>query len=362
MKLISLISKSLLLVVLLITFNKTSSAEEVIFATGSYQDVLDQAKKENKIIMIDFITDWCKWCVETDRKVYTNQEVSDFANANQINWKIDAEKGEGPDLAKKYGVKGFPTIIFADADGVEIDRIYGYLPAEQFLVKMKDYNNGVNTFGAISKLLEADPNDAAANYLMAEKISSNGLEGDVKVYLEKTIALDPANEKGYTDDAKFMLAYIKEDPVTIQSLVNEYPNSEKVKDAYLTLASYYAEKGDNVTAEKTYQDAFAKFGSTDFEVSQSYGGYLIGVAYGIMKDENATSADRDKAIKLMEKCLPYVNGTVNEASVYFVLSDLYLQNKDIKKANECIDMSIKIYDKKSYQDQKIKINKQEANK
>ncbi|MEZ4691153.1 MAG: thioredoxin family protein [Ignavibacteria bacterium] len=235
MKLISLLSKTLLLVALLITFNKSALAEDVIFATGTYQEVLSQAQKENKIIMIDFITDWCKWCVETDRKVYTNQEVSEFANANQINWKIDAEKGEGPDLAKKYGVKGFPTIIFADANGVEIDRIYGYLPAEQFLAKMKDYNNGVNTYGAISKMLEADPNDATANYLMAEKISTNGLDGDVKVYLEKTISLDPANEKGYTDDAKFMLAYIQEDPVTIQSLINEYPNSEKVKDAYLTL-------------------------------------------------------------------------------------------------------------------------------
>ncbi|MEZ4691152.1 MAG: hypothetical protein R3A12_13705 [Ignavibacteria bacterium] len=71
-----------------------------------------------------------------------------------------------------------------------------------------------------------------------------------------------------------------------------------------------------------------------------------------MKDEKATDSDREKAITLMEKCLPYVQGTVNEASVYYVLSDLYLQNKDIKKANECIDMSIKIYDKKPIQDQK----------
>lgn len=362
MKLLLLSSKSLLLVLMLITFTKTSSAEEVVFSNGTYKEILDLAQQQNKVIMIDFVTDWCKWCVETDRKVYTNQEVSEFANANQINWKIDAEKGEGPDLAKKYGVKGFPTIIFTDASGVEIDRIYGYLPAETFLTKMKDYNNGVNTYGSISKMLEADPNDAAANYLMADKISSNGLDGDVKVYLEKTISLDPDNEKGYTDDAKFMLAYINEDPVTIQSLINEYPNSEKVKDAYLSLASYYADKDQLDLAEKAFQDAFAKFGSTDFEVSQSYGGYLMGVAYGTMKKENSTEAERNEAIKTMEKCLPYVAGTVNEASVYYILSDLYLQNSNIKKANECIDMSIKIYDKKSYQDQKIKINKQEAKK
>ena len=362
MNLILSLSKSVLIVLLLFTFTRVSSAEEVVFSKGTYQEILDLAKKENKIVMIDFITDCCKWCVETDRKVYTNQEVYDFANSNQINWKIDAEKGEGPDLAKKYGVKGFPTIIFADANGTEIDRIYGYLPADQFLIKMKDYNNGVNTFGSISKMLESDPNDAAANYLMAEKISSNGLDGDVKVYLEKTITLDPSNEKGYTDNAKFMLAYVNEDPVTIQSLIDQYPTSDKVKDAYLTMASIYAGKENYDQANKAFEDALNKYGSDDFDVKQNYGGYLMGVAYGTMKNENSTEAERNDAVKLLNKCLPFVEGTVNEASVYYILSDLYLQNKDIKKANESIDMAIKLYDKKSYQEQKVKINSQEANK
>lgn len=354
----SIIKSLLILFILFVT--KTTFAEDVSFSNGSYQEILNMAKQQNKIVMIDFITDWCKWCVETDRKVYTNSDVSAFANVHQINWKIDAEKGEGPDLAKKYGVKGFPTIVFVNSDGTEIDRIYGYLPAEQFIVKMKDYNNGVNTFGAIKKMLDADPNDPIANYLMADKMTSNGLEGDVKIYLEKTISMDPANDKGYTDDAKFMLAYVKEDPVTIQSLINEYPNSEKVKDAYLNLAGYYTEKEDLKKTEEIYNEAFAKFGKNDFDVMQSYGGYLLGLGYQTMKKENSTKEERSEAIKTLENCLQYVKGTVNEASVYYIMSDLYLQNKNIDKANECIDMAIKIYDKKAYQDQKVKINKQEA--
>ncbi|MDQ3019735.1 MAG: thioredoxin fold domain-containing protein [Bacteroidota bacterium] len=356
----SLIKSLIIFFIFVIT--KTSPATDVGFATGTYQQILDQAKSQNKIVMIDFVTDWCKWCVETDRKVYTNSDVASFANDRQINWKIDAEKGEGPDLAKKYGVKGFPTIIFADAEGIEIDRIYGYLPAELFLQKMKDYNNGVNTFGAIKKMIEDDPDDPAANYMMADKISSNGLEGDVKIYLEKTISLDPSNAKGYTDDAKFMLAYMNEDPAILKSLLTEYPSSEKVKDGYINLASYYAEKGDYKTADQFYEDAFTKYGKNDFDLMQSYGGLLLSKGYNTMKDEKATKEDRKEAIKTLEECIPYVKGTVNEASVYYVMSDLYYQNKNLKKANECIDMAIKIYDKKSYQEQKIKINKQEAAK
>ncbi len=353
-----------ILFVLLITSLSVrfTKAEDVEFTKGTYQEVLDLAAQQNKIVMIDFITDWCKWCVETDRKVYTNPEVASFANSNQINWKIDAEKGEGPDLAKKYGVKGYPTIIFADSKGAEIDRIYGYLPAEQFLVKMKDYNAGINTYGSLKKILEENPNDPSANYLIAEKISSSGIQEDITIYLNTTIAQDPNNEKGYTDDAKFMLAYKKEDPNEIIALIKEYPNSEKVKDGYLNLASYYADKGDDKAAEEIYSDAFNKFGKNDFEVSQSYGDYLLGKGYAAMKDEKSTMSQRNDAIKTLEKCVLYVKGTVNEASAYYVMSDLYFQNKNIAKANECIDKSIAIYDKKAYRDQKAKINKQEVTK
>lgn len=356
----SIIKVTAVFVFAALIISSRANAEDVSFSNGSYQEILDLAKQQNKIVMIDFITDWCKWCVETDRKVYTNPGVAAFANEHQINWKIDAEKGEGPELAKKYGVKGYPTIVFASADGTEIDRIYGYLPAEQFLVKMKDYNNGVNTYSSLKAMLETDPTDPASNYLMAEKITSNGSDEDIKVYLEKVITIDPSNEKGYTDDAKFMLAYVNSDPDALKSLLTEYPSSEKVKDGYINLAGYYAEKGDYKIADEFYKTAFAKFGNNDFDLMQSYGGMLLDKSYKVMKDEKATNDDRNEAIKTLEECLNYVKGTVNEASVYYVMSDLYFQNKDLNKANECIDKSISIYDKKSYRDQKEKINKQEA--
>lgn len=353
--------KILILIILIFASGKIN-AEDVSFANGTYQEILDLAKQQNKIIMIDFITDWCKWCVETDRKVYTNSEVSAFANANQINWKIDAEKGEGPELAKKYGVKGFPTIVFTNSDGEEIDRIYGYVPAEQFLVMMKDYNSGINTYGYLKKMIEDNPDDPEFNYKMAEKIKSNGLDGDMKMYLDKTISMDPKNEKGYTDDAKFMLAYTNQDAAGLEKLITEYPNSDKTKEGIINLASFYEEKNDISKADKLFANAFVKYGKNDFDLNQSYGSLLLGRGYNVMKDTTATKKDRKRAIKTLENSIQYVKGTVNEASAYYIMSELYYQNKDIKKANECIDKSISIYDKKSYRDQKEKINKQEAKK
>ena len=56
--------------------------------------------------------------------------------------KIDAEKGEGIELAKRYGVRGFPTILLVDKEGEEIDRIVGFRPPEKFYTEVDRIEKG----------------------------------------------------------------------------------------------------------------------------------------------------------------------------------------------------------------------------
>ena len=79
--------------------------------------VLEVAKSENKLVFVDFYTTWCLPCKLMDEDVFTDEEFGDYMNDNFINYKIDAEKGGGPDLALLYQVMVFPTLLFLDADG-----------------------------------------------------------------------------------------------------------------------------------------------------------------------------------------------------------------------------------------------------
>ena len=110
---------------------------EVKFNDLSFANAIKEAKKTHKVVMIDFYTDWCGWCKVLDRKTYSDEEVGKFADAKFVSLKINAEKGEGVDLTKKYKIQGFPTIIFFDADGVEVNRVVGYQDAKAFLASMK---------------------------------------------------------------------------------------------------------------------------------------------------------------------------------------------------------------------------------
>ena len=84
------------------------------FLHTSWQETVNKAKAENKLIFIDFYTQWCGPCLNMAQEVFSLPTVGYFYNNTFVNLKIDAENGEGIALAKKYGVRLFPTYIFVD--------------------------------------------------------------------------------------------------------------------------------------------------------------------------------------------------------------------------------------------------------
>lgn len=97
-------------------------------------DGLRDAKAKKKPVMADFYTDWCGWCKKLDKDTYSDPKVAALAE-KFICVKVDGEKY--PDLVSKYGISGYPTIVFLDMDGKEVGRIVGYTDANGLIAKMK---------------------------------------------------------------------------------------------------------------------------------------------------------------------------------------------------------------------------------
>lgn len=345
------------IIAIMLLFAVNAFSNEINFTSGTYAEILAKAKAENKVVMIDFFTDWCKWCVELDKKVYTVSDVADFANTYQINWKIDAEKGEGIELAKKYGVSGFPTVVYTNGDGEEIDRIVGYFPAKEFLATMKDYVAGKNTTKSLKATLSSNPDDIEANFRLGKKTADAGNMVEAKVLFEKVVKLDPDNKSEWTDDAELFIAQLNNKPEEIEAFLKKYPDSDLSKQAYIYLAEVSLEGNDYAKADSYYKKLLDKYGKSDEEISFAYGQYLLTKIYSITKKEKMAKDDNNKGIELANECLGYVKGGVNEASCYYYLSIFYLNLGEKSKANESIDKAIVIFDRKTFRDQKEKINK-----
>ncbi len=119
-------------------------ANAFVFASGidflnvsnnaQWEEVLKRAKKENKLLFVDFYTDWCGWCKKMDKEVFSIQEVGNYYNQEFINLKIDAENDQlGAGLAAKFKVEGFPTYLFIDSEQMVVSTLVGYQQKSQLI-------------------------------------------------------------------------------------------------------------------------------------------------------------------------------------------------------------------------------------
>ncbi|MFN3940358.1 MAG: thioredoxin family protein, partial [Chitinophagales bacterium] len=57
-------------------------------------EAVAKAKKKDKLLLIDFYTDWCGWCKKLDANTYTDPQVIKYVNEHFYAVKINAEQKE----------------------------------------------------------------------------------------------------------------------------------------------------------------------------------------------------------------------------------------------------------------------------
>lgn len=135
--------KKIILLFSIILYTLSAKAQEngIQFLHLSWTEAVSQAKSQNKLIFVDFYTQWCGPCLNMAQEVFSLPTVGDYYNHTFINLKIDAENGEGVELAKKYGVRSYPTYAFIDPNTEElVHRSSSRQTPEQFIQTGKNAN------------------------------------------------------------------------------------------------------------------------------------------------------------------------------------------------------------------------------
>lgn len=128
-----------------------SANEGIKFENGTFDQALTKAKQEKKMLFIDCYTSWCGPCKMLSSKVFPQKKVGDYFNKEFVSLKVDMEKGEGIDLKKRFGVKAFPTLLFIDSNGKEINRIVGAeSDVDKFLKSVRE-GLGTNSLSAMTE-------------------------------------------------------------------------------------------------------------------------------------------------------------------------------------------------------------------
>ena len=108
------------------------SAQGIEFFHGTWQEALEEAKKQDKILFIDAFAVWCGPCKRMSNNVFPNDKVGEFYNKNFINLKIDMEHGD-MEFRRKYPVSAYPTMYYIDYDGEVVHKIASAMDVDAFI-------------------------------------------------------------------------------------------------------------------------------------------------------------------------------------------------------------------------------------
>ena len=130
---------------------QSRSAVQAKSASEVWTDDIDGAFKaavdSGKLVFIDFTgSDWCGWCKLAEKNIFSTQAWSDFAS-EVVCLKVDFPRSGRPDvmtmdkreqLAKAFGVKGFPTLVLATADRKVLAQFSaGHKEAREFIDEVR---------------------------------------------------------------------------------------------------------------------------------------------------------------------------------------------------------------------------------
>jgi len=92
----------------------------------SWEQVLVDARAQDKLIFVDIYTVWCGPCLKMDKDVWVDSTVQEHYNDRYINVKINAENpSRGQQVAQRYGASAYPTLLYLDPDGKVISSYVG---------------------------------------------------------------------------------------------------------------------------------------------------------------------------------------------------------------------------------------------
>jgi thioredoxin-related protein len=150
-------------------FSSSLSAQGIEFFSGTWQEAVEAAKKQDKLLFVDAYATWCGPCKKMARDVFTTKEAGDYFNRYFINVKMDMERGDGLIFRDSYPVSAFPTLFFIQPDGAVVHKVVGAQATDQLIKLGKFALTKVDDSGDFAKQYEEGDRDPELilKYVMA---------------------------------------------------------------------------------------------------------------------------------------------------------------------------------------------------
>jgi thioredoxin-related protein len=103
-----------------------------------FKKAQEEAKASNKFLLLDFTgSDWCPPCMQLKRDIFSTREFQDYASKNFVLLELDFPRVksqprevtmQNQQLASRFGIEVFPSVIILNTDGKKVGELLGYDP------------------------------------------------------------------------------------------------------------------------------------------------------------------------------------------------------------------------------------------
>jgi putative disulphide-isomerase len=238
------VMKKFLLFIAACLMLQTGAFAQTSFEELTLDKALDKAKAEGKLVFVDMYTSWCMPCKYMANTIFPKVEMGEYLNPRFVCLKINAEEGEGVEIAKRYEVTAFPTFLILNTGGEVQHRIVGGSETATDFIKRVAGGLDENTaIGVLAGRYEKGDRDAAflANYARALLAVD-----DQKVFEVADLLLENLNDEQRVDTAYWFvyehraltpvgspnMEYLLANAVRFQKSVGEERVNEKIATAF----------------------------------------------------------------------------------------------------------------------------------
>lgn len=137
------LATNITLLVLISLLTIQANAEGLTRIHEDYKAAMEAAKKENKLLLIDFYTTWCGPCKVLSKEFFNNDEYAAQLGEHFVLLKYDAERDSTFHITKKHHVTSYPTAVILNNEGYALAKKTGYQMSEG-TVDIDDYMSFLN--------------------------------------------------------------------------------------------------------------------------------------------------------------------------------------------------------------------------
>ena len=129
----------------------------------SWEEAIERQQTEPRKLLVDVYTDWCGWCKEMDKKVFSKPDIAEHISENFYAVKLNAEQTEDITFdghVFKYdptngrrgvhalavalldGRMSYPSVVYLDESNKRITVSPGFKPAKTYLNELTYISGG----------------------------------------------------------------------------------------------------------------------------------------------------------------------------------------------------------------------------